>query len=171
MADVVQLNAIGVVKHLCGADGKSIPSTESTFHNSSDLVEHTCALVIPASGSPIPSGLEQILALVKRTESVPVKSEGSRVLVNVIKSLWAVKPSDQAPSQDRQKNIETATRLVLTQDSADILATLLGRSGRYPVLVNESILALTLLSMHPDGGMSDRCRRYGSKLSLPWQVP
>jgi len=131
MADVVQLNAIGVVKHLCSAD-----------------VEHTCALVISASGASAPSGLEQILALVKRTESVPVKNEGSRVLVNVIKSLWAVKPSNQT----RQQDVEIATGLVLTQDSADVLATLLASSGRYPILVNEGILALTLLSMHPEGG-------------------
>lgn len=33
MADVVQLNAIGVVKHLCSANGESISSTESPFNN------------------------------------------------------------------------------------------------------------------------------------------
>ncbi|KAF9451074.1 hypothetical protein P691DRAFT_808915 [Macrolepiota fuliginosa MF-IS2] len=135
MADVVQLNAIGIVKHLCNAD-----------------VEHTFSLVIPAFNSSTPSGLEQIVALVKRTDSIPIKSEGSRVLVNVIRSLWAVEPPNQAPSQERQRNRETATRLVLTQESADALAMLLAGSGRYPVLINESILALTLLSMHYDGG-------------------
>lgn len=109
-------------------------------------------MVIPASGASVPSGLEQIVALVKRTDSISVKSEGSRVLVNVIKSLWAVKPSNQTPSQDRQKDLETATRLVLTADSADVLAVLLASSGRHPILVNESILALTLLAMHPEGG-------------------
>lgn len=118
-----------------------------------DLVEHTFALVIPAFSSSTPSGLEQILALVKRTDSIPVKSEGSRVLVNVIRSLWAVEPQNQTPSQERQRNRETATRLVLSQECADILATLLARSGRHPVLVNESIVALTLLSMHYDGGV------------------
>ncbi|KAF5357793.1 hypothetical protein D9756_001613 [Leucocoprinus leucothites] len=135
MADVVQLNAIGVVKHLCSVD-----------------VEHTFALTIPTFSSSASSGLEQILALVKRTDSIPVKSEGTRVLVNVIRSLWAVEPSNQPLSQERQRNREIATQLVLTQDSADALATLLACSGRYPVLINESILALTLLSMHSDGG-------------------
>ncbi|KAJ3573972.1 hypothetical protein NP233_g2090 [Leucocoprinus birnbaumii] len=135
MADVVQLNAIGVVKHLCSVD-----------------VEHTFALTIPAQSTTTLSGLEQILALVKRTESVPVRSEGTRVLVNAIRSLWAVEPSNQPPSQERQRSREIATQLVLTQESADALASLLASSGRYPVLINESVLALTLLSMHSDGG-------------------
>jgi len=122
------------------------------------VVEHAFALTIPASNSSSPSGLEQILALVRRTESVPVKSEGTRVLVNVIRSLWAVEAYD-SPSQERQRNREIATQLVLTQDSADILAILLVCSGRYPVLSNECILALTLLSMHSYGSMC-RCNFY-----------
>jgi len=154
MADIVQLNAIGVVRHLC-----SIDSTHSVYillHlpllTITIAVEHAFALTISASNSLSPSGLEQILALVRRTESVPVKSEGTRVLVNVIRSLWAVE-ANNPPSQERQRNREIATQLVLTQDSADILATLLVCSGRYPVLTNECILALTLLSMHSYGSM------------------
>jgi len=121
-------------------------------------VEHAFALTIPASNSSSPSGLEQILALVRRTESIPVKSEGTRVLVNVIRSLWAPEAYNP-PSQKRQRNREIATQLILTQDSADILATLLVCSGRYPVLTNECILALTLLSMHSYGSMC-RCDSY-----------
>jgi hypothetical protein len=116
------------------------------------LVEHTFALVIPQSNST-PSGLEQILALVKRTQSIQTMSEGSRALANVIRSLWSAEPQDQTPSPERQRNRLTATTLVLSQDSADILATLLARSGRFPTLVNESILAMILLSMHYDGGV------------------
>ncbi|KAF7779072.1 hypothetical protein Agabi119p4_3417 [Agaricus bisporus var. burnettii] len=133
LGNVVQVNAIAIAKHLCIGD-----------------VEHTFALVIPQSTS-VPSGLEQIFALVKRTQSIQTMSEGSRALVNVIRSLWSAEPQDQAPSPERQRNRLTATTLVLSQDSADILATLLSRSGRFPTLVNESILALILLSMHYDG--------------------
>ncbi|KXN82074.1 hypothetical protein AN958_03232 [Leucoagaricus sp. SymC.cos] len=134
MADVVQLNAIGVAKHLCNAD-----------------VEHTFALTTLPPSSSTPSGLAQIIALVKRTDSVYVKSEGTRVLVNAIRSLWAPESSNQSPSPERQRNRESSTRAVLTQESADALTVLLARSGRHPVLINESVLALTLLSMHYDG--------------------
>jgi len=158
MADIVQLNAIGVVRHLCSIDSTYSIYTSITFIYSR-AVEHTFALTIPGSDSSSPSGLEQILALVRRTDSVPIKSEGTRVLVNVIRSLWAVEASSQPPSQERQRNREIATRLVLTQDSADILATLLVCSGRYPILTNECILALTLLSMHSYGSMC-RCDSY-----------
>ncbi|KAF5381116.1 hypothetical protein D9615_003916 [Tricholomella constricta] len=153
MADVVQLSAIGVVKHMCSAN-----------------VEHTYALVLPSSRSPTsPTGLAQVLALVKRSDSVPIQSEGSRVLVNVVKSLWsnnipASTTADSQPSPiatgtvdkedllDKQRKRNAAIRTVLTPESTSILASLVGRSAKYPLLVNEGVVALSLLSTHKEGG-------------------
>ncbi|KAF8902129.1 hypothetical protein CPB84DRAFT_1729336 [Gymnopilus junonius] len=133
MADVIQLSAIGVAKHLCNAS-----------------LDHTFALVLPSGGTH-PSGLSQLLALIKRSESVSIKSEGSRVLVNIVKSLWV---SDRASdgSEERQHKREQTISLVLTADFVTTLATLIGRSNKYPVLVNEGIVALSLLSTHKLGG-------------------
>jgi len=131
------------------------------------LVESTFALVLPPPGQDVSStGLAQILALVRHSDSVPVKSEGTRVLVNVIKSLWSnnvtsmpsspTSPSLNDPNdvkhQEIQKKRAEAMQIVLTLEHALALASLISRSGRYPLLVNEGIVALSLLSTHKDGG-------------------
>ncbi|KAF9053624.1 hypothetical protein BDZ89DRAFT_976173 [Hymenopellis radicata] len=137
MAEVVQLSAIGVVKHMCGAN-----------------VENAFILVLPQEQGP--TGLVKIMSLVRRSDSVPIKSEGTRVLVNVIKSLWSseipLNPSNAESTPEtealllKQKKKQTAIRLMLTQECASALANLLARSGRYPLLVNEGVVALSLLS-------------------------
>ncbi|KAG6854319.1 hypothetical protein C0991_008214 [Blastosporella zonata] len=151
MADVVQLSAIGVAKHMAGAS-----------------VEHVYVLVLPSTGSPnIPIGLTQILALVKRTDSLPIKSEGSRVLVNVVKTLWGNKLTIITTVSDAQSHIvsgpvndlkqrkhNAAIRAILTLENASVLAKLVGGSGRYPLLVNEGLVALTMFSIPKEGGMS-----------------
>ncbi|KAF7338334.1 GTP binding [Mycena venus] len=100
MADIVQVGAIGIVKYMCNAS-----------------VENTFALVLPTTGedSGHPTGLSLIMALVRRTKSTPVRSEGTRVLVNVIKSLWSNDPA--ASPADAAK---TATLQGI--NSADVLA-------------------------------------------------
>lgn len=91
------------------------------------------------------SGLDQILSLVRRSDSVPVKSEGTRVLVNVIKSLC----SSTGNLQDPQR--VSATKTIVTLSSATALAQLLGRSKKYIILLNEAIVALLLLVLHGGG--------------------
>jgi hypothetical protein len=126
-------------------------------------VENTFALVLPASNQE-PTDLSQILALVRRSGSLPVRCEGTRVLVNVIKSLWSGDLVSSPVSSgingrrafenpgERQKKRTDAIRAVLTPECADALARLVGRSGRYPGLVNEGVVALSLLSTQKEGG-------------------
>ncbi|KAH9484292.1 hypothetical protein JR316_0003773 [Psilocybe cubensis] len=133
MADVIQLNAIGVAKHMCNAS-----------------IEHTIALVLPSDPTR-PSGLSQILALIKRSDSVSIRSEGSRVLVNVVKSLWFAERSSD-PADEKQKKREQCVANVLTQECANTLTALIGRSNKYPILVNEGIVAVSLLCTHRLGG-------------------
>ncbi|KAF9532936.1 hypothetical protein CPB83DRAFT_784211 [Crepidotus variabilis] len=132
MANIVQLNAIGVAKHLCNGN-----------------LEHTFALTLQ-SDNDTPTGFSQIIALIKRSESVSARSEGSRVVVNVVKSLWQVDREAKEPEQ-RQKKRDAAVALVLTRECAGILASLISRSNKYPILVNEGIVANTLLSTHKLG--------------------
>jgi hypothetical protein len=122
---MVQINAIGVVKHLCNGNAK----------NCYDLA-------LPADGQDAAStGLHQILSLVKRSDSTAVKSEGTRVFVNVIRTLW----HEDTPDGEQRK---AAMGIVSTGPIALTLAQLVGRSKRYPILINEGIVALTLLSLH-----------------------
>ncbi|KAF9464652.1 hypothetical protein BDZ94DRAFT_1255595 [Collybia nuda] len=155
MAEIVQLNAIGVVKHMCNAN-----------------VEHTFALVLPSEELSSPSsttGLTQILALIKRSDSVSIKSEGTRVLVNVVKSLWSsdfanaqltetlkspnsAKISNKETLQEKQRKRAAAIRETLFPDYVEALSGLVGRSGKYPLLVNEGVVALSLISTQKEGG-------------------
>ncbi|KAF7304842.1 GTP binding [Mycena kentingensis (nom. inval.)] len=140
MADIVQLSAIGIVKYMCNAN-----------------VENTFALVLGDE----PTGLSMIMALVKRTRSTPIRSEGTRVLVNAIKSLWSSDPTtnsvlqginNSAALEERQQKRNAAMQKVLTPECAFALASLVGRSVKYPLLVNEGVVALSLMSTINAGG-------------------
>ncbi|KAJ7097972.1 hypothetical protein B0H15DRAFT_823645 [Mycena belliarum] len=149
MAEIVQVSAIGIVKYMCNAN-----------------VENTFVLVLPGhDDASSPTGLSQIMALVKRTKSTPVRSEGTRVLVNVIKSLWSNDPSANPSMNATLQGINTADALlenqrkrhesmqtVLTPECAFALASLVGRSAKYPLLVNEGVVALSLMSTIKAGG-------------------
>jgi hypothetical protein len=110
-------------------------------------VENSLKLVLPTAeaGEPDSTALQQVIALTRRSDSVAVKSEGTRVLVNAIKSLW----SSDASLGDRRKQAMLA---VLAPLYAQALAQLVGRSKKYPILVNEGTVALTLMSTHSQGG-------------------
>lgn len=96
------------------------------------------------------------------------------MLVNVVKSLWSTDPiasptidleetgsgSGSKAILEKQRKRAAAIRAVLTSESALALATLVGRSGKYPLLVNEGVVALTLLSTHKDGGRAPSYLEY-----------
>jgi len=108
----------------------------------SRLARNCYDLALPADGQAATStGLHQILSLVKRSDSTAVKSEGTRVFVNVIRTLW----HEDTPDGEKRK---AAMGIVSTGPVALTLAQLVGRSKRYPILINEGIVALTLLSLH-----------------------
>lgn len=92
------------------------------------------------------TALNQILALTRRSDSVAVKSEGTRVAVNAIKAVWSSEAANAGEGRSK------AMAALLTPESVMALAQLLGRSKKYPILVNESVVALTLLSTHSVGG-------------------
>jgi len=132
IAEVVQLSAIGIVKHL------------STGH-----VDNALKLFKPLGN--VPSGIDQISDLIPRTDSLALRNEGTRVLVNVIKTLWTPSspPIPDGPSQLRERR--DALNKLTTEDTADALGEMIGRNVKYPVLLNEGIIALTLLANNAAG--------------------
>ena len=104
-------------------------------------------------GAGVDSGLDQIIDLVKRSETLALQSEGTRVLVNVVRSLWTPNATSsangvQASADRRRECIEKLANL----DTTEPLTEMLGRSAKYPILLNEAVVALTLLGSHPSGG-------------------
>ncbi|KAH9951320.1 hypothetical protein B0H21DRAFT_718473 [Amylocystis lapponica] len=131
MIEIIQVSAIGVAKHMCNSN-----------------VENSLTLVLPSPEMSAP--LSELLALVRRSDSIAVKSEGTRVLVNAIKSLWSSEiPSGAEATAQRR---EDAKKAVLIPSCASALAQLVGRSKRYPILIHEGVVALSLLSTHEAGG-------------------
>ena len=110
------------------------------------------------------SCLNQILALSRRSDSIHVKSEGARVLVNVIRSLCSNMGDLQAAGR------QEAINAVVTAANAATLAQLLGRSQKHGILLNEAIVAMCLLSLRKEGGKLTRiCEvRITNKLSNSW---
>ncbi|KAH7889737.1 hypothetical protein F5I97DRAFT_1802615 [Phlebopus sp. FC_14] len=131
MANIVQLNAIGVVKHLC--------------HENPD---NSIKLVLPskAENHP-PSGLSQLVSLINRSNDVAIKSEGTRVIANAVNSVWSKASHEEARQRNREKAMET----LLTASCTDVLAALIGRSSKHPMLINEAVVALACLGTHHNG--------------------
>ncbi|KAG9103570.1 hypothetical protein FRC06_009822, partial [Ceratobasidium sp. 370] len=150
-AEAVQASGIGIAKHLC-------------LNN----VSNTVRLVLPPPSassaiSPISplspqldedddavSGMDHVINLSQRSDTVALKSEAARVLANAVKSLWSPAGPEESimvtPAQRRR-----AVHRLSNPQSARALAELVGRSRRYPVLLNEGVVALTLLGSQRAG--------------------
>ena len=131
-------------------------------------MDNTIALVLPDPTNPDePTTFTQILALVRRSDTVAVKSEGTRVFVNAIKTLW----SNDASSTDPEfsKHRKEAMEKLATPACAAALAQLIGRSKKYAILINEGVVALSMISVHANGGTPTHSsyRRSLSPLGIP----
>ena len=114
-----------------------------------NIAKNCYELTLPTvSRSAQLTGLHQILTLVQRSDTTAVKSEGTRVFVNVIRTLW----HEETPDEEQRK---TAMTIISSPPVALALAQLVRRSKRYPILINEGIVALTLLSLQ-SGASSSR---------------
>lgn len=154
IAEIVQMSAINLAKHLCTNNGTVLFFLIKISHmmNSRlcNVVENSITCVLDIDGDDISSScISQILALSRRSDSIPVKSEGARVLVNTVKSLCSSTGDLLDPR--RQAAIKSLNNL----EAANALAQLLGRSKKYVTLLNESVVALCLLSVQTNGGASD----------------
>jgi len=128
-SEIVQMPAINLAKHLC---------------TNNVLNSIACAL---DSDELAPACLAQVLALSCRSDAVAVKSEGARVLVNVVKSLCS--STGDIHESRRQEALKSTTNY----ESTAILAQLLGRSKKHVILLNESITAMLLLAFQPSGAV------------------
>jgi hypothetical protein len=121
----VQGGSAGLIKLLCLDNGKSIglSCADGPVKNSSEFLRH-------------PDALDQVLALIKRTDDPNVGYEATRIFINVIKSLSKSK---------NDANVDP-TRLS-DQRVITCLVDLLRRTWKWPVLINDSVISLTLLAI------------------------
>ncbi|KAG8687269.1 hypothetical protein FRC09_013597 [Ceratobasidium sp. 395] len=99
--------------------------------------------------------MDQVINLSQRSDTVALKSEAARVLANAVKSLWSPAGPQESVAVTQSHRRRAVLRLSNSQ-SARALAELVGRSRRYPVLLNEGIVALTLLGSQRAGGEPNR---------------
>ncbi|KDQ07955.1 hypothetical protein BOTBODRAFT_38392 [Botryobasidium botryosum FD-172 SS1] len=129
MAGTVQISAIGVVKHLCASN-----------------IANTLRLLSPV-GSEM-SGMDQLFGIIDRSETLALRSEATRVLANIVRSLCSANNSTgEAAKEDREEGLAKITH----DQAASALAEMVARSRKYPVLLNEGVVALTLLGARSEG--------------------
>lgn len=130
LMEIIQVSAIGVTKHLCNGN-----------------VENCLSVVLKEkSQRSEKSALDQIMGLVRRADTVTIKSEGTRVLGHATKTLFA----DLSSTDPKRKAAQNA---VVTLENANALAALIGRSKKYPTLINEAVVALSFFTVHERGGV------------------
>lgn len=116
-------------------------------------MDNSFAVCLPDPSAPDEATLlNRILDLGRRSDSTAIKSESTRVAVNIIKSLWTNDLTSSEDTANVQAKREAARKALVTAKCANALAQLIGRSRKYPMLVNEGVVALTLLSTGENGG-------------------
>lgn len=139
MVETVQGGAAVVIKLLCQANGK----TTTVVIKASHL---TTSADAPASNAEnfvlSDAAVAQVLAVIKRVDTPSVAFESSRIFANCIKSLT---------SDHRAKHVESVARLSQS-DVIEIYVDLLRRTTKYPLLTNDAVISLTLVTTFgPDG--------------------
>ncbi|CAG8479375.1 10438_t:CDS:10 [Acaulospora colombiana] len=100
--------------------------------------------------------LTRLLGLIKRTDQVAVKSEGTRILFNLIKSVWAENPHSDLEGTPVSTLRSELNRKEVVQPLTNIIT-----ESKYPILQNEGIMALTLLVMDDSAGGGGRQQMEG----------
>ncbi len=126
MVQPLQFATVGLLKHLCAG-----------------VTENAVRLVDGDAGHP--SALNALVDMIQRIDDVPTKMEATRVLVNAVKSLWTSARSSGAAQPLSEDAILAARRKAVRRDVIQALAEMVRTSQKYPVLVNEGIIALTLV--------------------------
>ncbi|KAG2233918.1 hypothetical protein INT48_004406 [Thamnidium elegans] len=108
-----QFLTIGIVKLLCAGN----------YENAVKVIEENT--------------FTSVVSFIKRVDDVAAKSEATRILTNLIKTIWVEKD-----------NIELRNRVIEAHIIEPI--TELVRTSTYPVLKNDGVMALTLIFSDPD---------------------
>ena len=118
---------------------------------------------------PEPNGVDQILALAKRSDSIIVKSEGTRVVAYCVKSLWRKEASvtdtltSPLHTEDVAQRRQQAANALSKEPAVEALVELLVTGQKHAILLNESCFALNLIAGNASGGAHDSCTQIHAK--------
>ncbi|CAG8729912.1 13189_t:CDS:2, partial [Funneliformis mosseae] len=76
------------------------------------------------------------------SDEIPVRSEGTRVLVNLVKKLWSEHPYKEQEGISMKLLRQKLNKVEIIEPLVNMVI-----ESKYPILQNEGIIALTLLSM------------------------
>lgn len=98
-----------------------------------------------------PNDLRLLLALVERSDDVRLKSESTRILINLIRSLFATKATTNLPDtsiidEEVVEEKKAVRKVLITEQVVRSLSELMRTNEKFPLLVNEAIVGLTLLA-------------------------
>ncbi|BGP70994.1 hypothetical protein NBRC10513v2_004358 [Rhodotorula toruloides] len=132
----LQLATVGLLKHVALGD----------VLNALAMLDQDTA-TNPSSGDAASFTLDLLLSLSTRVDDLRLRSESIRVIANLVRTLFAAPSDDAAPEAVRAGREKLTSR-----DVAGSLAEMVRTSERYPVLVNEGVVGLTLLAGSSEKG-------------------
>jgi len=153
----LQNAAIGVLKHLCAGN---ISSSLKVVLPASAPGASSIVTLQPINGdSSQASPLDDVLALIARTNDVRLQCEATRLLVNVVRSLYSSRSISSPVTPSALDGLEMGiaknkARKIIEGNAGvvDAISEMVRTGEKYPTLVNEGIVALVLLSTTDAGG-------------------
>ncbi|CAG8666449.1 21823_t:CDS:10, partial [Gigaspora margarita] len=129
----VQFVVVGIFKHL-----------------SSQNVKNSLKIILGENKNDVERPLTRLLNLIKRTDDLPIRSEGTRILVNLVKNMWVEKSHTVLEGTPVSSLRSELNRQEVVLPLANMII-----ESKYPILQNEGIIALTLLIMDDSAGSGD----------------
>ncbi|CDR42013.1 RHTO0S06e08768g1_1 [Rhodotorula toruloides] len=126
----LQLATVGLLKQLASGD----------VSNALVMLDQDTA-TDPSSANTATSTLDLLLSLSARVDDLRFRSETTRVVANLVRTLFAAASDNAAAEQ-----VEVGRQKLTSREVPGVLAGMVSTSERYPVLVNEGVVGLTLLA-------------------------
>lgn len=162
----LQNAAVGVLKHLCAGN---ISSSLKVILPTSTPGTSAVVSLTPgghSNSTTRASPLNDILSLIQRTNDVRLQCEATRLLINIVRSLYSsrsitspVTPSALDGLEMGLAKVRAKSVIESSEGVVEAISEIIRTGEKYPILVNEGIVALTLLSTTENGGELPRFLR------------
>lgn len=165
----LQNAAVGVLKHLCAGNISS--SLKVVLPPSPPGSSSVVSLTPNGQSDPdtSKSPLFDVLSLISRTNDVRLQCEATRLLINIVRSLYSSRSITSPITPSALGGLEMGlakgkARSIIESNEGvvDAISEIVRTGEKYPILVNEGIVALTLLSTTDSGGKLP-CKSFRSR--------